>query len=83
MYQNPDRERYTSDEEGTAVDKAADELELIAVSKPPTRLLQHATVVRANLEPSVHDTFQKPTETTPFKKMVCQVDGRCTCLGDN
>ena len=33
MHQNPDRDRYTSDEEGTVVDNAADELELIAVSK--------------------------------------------------
>ena len=41
MHQKPDRDRYTSDEEGTVVDNAADELELIAVSKRPTRLLQH------------------------------------------
>ena len=31
MHQDPDRDRYTSDEEGTVVDNAADELELIAV----------------------------------------------------
>ena len=51
MHQDADRDRYTSDEEGTVFDKAADELELIAVSKRPTRLLAHATVVRTNLEP--------------------------------
>ena len=44
-HQDPDRDRYTSDEEGTIVDNAADELELIAVSKRPTILLPHATVV--------------------------------------
>ena len=38
-HQDPDRDRYTSDEEGTVIDNAADELELIAVSKRPTRLL--------------------------------------------
>ena len=41
MHQDPDRDRYTSDEEGTVVDNAADKLELIAVSKRPTRLLPH------------------------------------------
>ena len=46
------------------VDNAADELELIAVSKRPTRLLPHGTVVRTNLEPSVQ-------EATPFKKIWC------------
>ena len=76
MHQDPDRGRYTSDEEGTVVDNAADELELIAVSKRPTRLLSHGTVVRTNLEPSVQeDAFEKD--------MVCQVDGRCSCFGDN
>ena len=39
MHQDPDRDRYTSDEEGTVVDNAADELDLIAVSKRPTILL--------------------------------------------
>ena len=39
IHQDPDRESYNSDEEGTVVDHAADELELIAVSKRPTRLL--------------------------------------------
>ena len=76
-HQDPDRDRYFSDEEGTVVDNAADELELIAVSKRPTRLLPHGTVVRTNLEPSVQ-------EATPLKKdMVCQVDGRCSCSGNN
>ena len=51
MNQEPDRDRYISDEEGTVVDNAADELELLALSKRPTRLLPHATVVRTNLEP--------------------------------
>ena len=64
MHQDPDRDRYTSDEEGTVVDNAADELELIAVSKRPTRLLPHGAVVRNNLEPSVQ-------EATPLKKTWC------------
>ena len=64
MHQDPDRDRYTSDEEGTVVDNAADERELIAVSKHPTRLLPHGTVVRTNLEPSVQ-------EATPLKKIWC------------
>ena len=64
MHQDPDRDRHTSDEEGTVVDNAADELELIAVSKRPTRLLLHGTVVRTNLEPSVQ-------EATPLKKIWC------------
>ena len=54
-HQDPDRDRYNSDEEGTVVDNAADELELIAVSKRPTRLLPHGTAVRTNLEPSVQE----------------------------
>ena len=66
-HQDPDRDRYTSDEEGTVVDNATDELDLIAVSKRPTRLLPHGTVVPTNLEPSVQ-------EATPLfeKDMVCQ-----------
>ena len=64
MHQGPDRDRYTSDEEGTVVDNAADELELIAVSKRPTRLLPNGTVVRTNLEPSVQ-------KATPMKKIWC------------
>ena len=52
MRQDPDR------------DNAADELELIAVSKYQTRLLPHDTVVRTNLEPSVQ-------EPTPLKKIWC------------
>ena len=75
-HQDPDRDRYTSDEEGTVVDNAADELELIAVSKRPTRLLPHGTVVRTNLEPSVQ-------EATPLKKIWCHVDGRCSCSRKN
>ena len=46
------------------VDNAPDELELIAASKRPTRLLPHGTVVRTNLEPSVQ-------EATPLKKIWC------------
>ena len=64
MHQDPNRDRYTSDEEGTVVDNAADELELIAVSKRPTRLLPHGSVVRTNLEPSLQ-------EATPLKKIWC------------
>ena len=64
LHQDPDRDRYTSDEEGTVVDNAADELELIALSKRPIRLLPHGTVVRTNLEPSVQ-------EATPLKKIWC------------
>ena len=62
MHQDLDRDRYNSDEEGTVVDNAADEFELIAVSKRPIRLLPHETVVRANLEPSVQ-------EAAPLKKI--------------
>ena len=64
MHQDPDRDRYTSNEEGTVVDNAADELELIAVSKHPTRLLPHGTVVLTRLEPYVQ-------EATPLKKIWC------------
>ena len=46
------------------MDNAADELELIAVTKRPTRLLPHGTVVRTNLEPSVQ-------EATHLKKIWC------------
>ena len=63
-HQDPDRDRYTSDEEGNVIDNAADELEMIAVSKRPTRLLPYGTVVRTNLEPSVQ-------EATPLKKIWC------------
>ena len=55
MHPDPERDRYTSDEEGTIVDNAADELELIAGLKRPTRLLPHSTVVRTNLEPSAQE----------------------------
>ena len=64
MHEDRDSDRYTSDEESTVVENAADELELIAVSKRPTRLLPHATVVRTNLEPSVQ-------EATHLKKIWC------------
>ena len=64
MHRDPDRDRYTSDEESTVVDNAGDELELIAVSKRPTKLLPHGTVVRTNLEPSVQ-------EATPLNKICC------------
>ena len=64
MHQDPDRDIYTSDKEGTVVDNAADVLELIAASKRPNRLLPHATVVRTNLEPSVQ-------EATTLKKIWC------------
>ena len=46
------------------MDNAADELELIAVSKRPTRLFPHATVARTNLKPSVQ-------EAKPLKKIWC------------
>ena len=62
MHQDPDRDRYTSDEEGTVVDNAADELELIAVSKRPSRLLPHGTAICAR-----SNTFEED--------MVCQIDG--------
>ena len=64
IYQEQERDRYTSDEEGTLVDNAANELELIAVSKRPARLLPHGTVVRTNLEPYVQ-------EATLLKKIWC------------
>ena len=37
MHQDPDRDRYTSDEEGTVVDNAADELELMIPAVGPPR----------------------------------------------
>ena len=64
MHQDRDRDRYTSNEEGTVVDNAADELELIAVSKNPTRLLPHAMFVPTNLERTVQ-------EATPMEKIWC------------
>ena len=64
MHQDPDRDKYTSDEEATVVDNAAEEIKLIAVSKRPTRLLPHCTVICFNLEPSVQ-------EATPLKKIWC------------
>ena len=64
MHQDPDRDRYTSDNATSVVDNAADELELISFSKRPTRLLPHGTVVRTNLEQSVG-------EATPLKKIWC------------
>ena len=64
MHQDPDKDRLTSDEEGTLADNAANELELIAVSKRSTRFFPHATVVRTNLEPSVQ-------EATLLKKIWC------------
>ena len=64
MHQDPDRDRYTSDEEGTVVDNATDELELVAVSKLPTRLLPEAAVFRANLESVEQDA-------TPLKIIWC------------
>ena len=67
MHQDPDRDRYNSDEECTVVDNAADELELVAVWKRPTRLLPHATVVRTNLEPSVQEPT--PLENIWFVKL--------------
>ena len=71
MRQDPDR--YTSDEDGTVVDHAANELELRAVSKRPSRelcrsvrpsRLPHATLVRTNLEPL-------DQQATPLKKIWC------------
>ena len=62
MHQDPDRDRYISNEEGTVVDNVSDELEMLAVSKRPTRLLTHATVIRTNLEPLEQ-------EATPLKKI--------------
>ena len=55
MHQDPDRNLHNFDEEDTVLDNAADELDLIAVSKRPTRLLPHATVVSTNLEPTVQE----------------------------
>ena len=64
MHQDPDRDSYTTDEEGTVVDNATDELELIAVSKRSTRIFPHGTVVRTILEPSV-------LEATTLKNISC------------
>ena len=64
MHQDPDRDRYTSDEEGTVVDNAEDEFELLAVSKRWARLLPRATVTRTSLEPL-------DQEAPPLKKIWC------------
>ena len=64
MHQDPDRDRYTSIVEGKVVDNAAVELELIAVSKRPTKLLPQATVVRTNMETSEQNA-------TPLNKIWC------------
>ena len=62
MHQDPDRQRYTTNEESTEVDSAADDLEMIALSTRPTRLLPHATVNRSNLEPlEESNTFEEET----------------------
>ena len=76
-HQDPDRDRYTSDEEGTVVDNAAYELELIAVSKRPTRLpvTWYGRPYQSGNHLCRSDAFEKD--------MVCQVDGRCSCSGDN
>ena len=60
MHQDPHRDRYTSDEEGTVVDNDEDELELIAVSKRPATLLPHATVVDTNVELNHQYKKQRP-----------------------
>ena len=62
MHQDPDRDRYTFDEEGTVVDNAADELELIAVSKCPTRLLPHGRPYQSGAICA---------KSTPLKKIWC------------
>ena len=51
MHQDAYRDRYSSGEKGTILDHAANDLDLIAVSKRPTRLLPHATVVCTNFKP--------------------------------
>ena len=71
MHQEQDRDRYNSDEEGTRVDHAAYQLELIAVFKRPARLLSHATVVCIKLEPLEQ-------EATPLKNL-----GWCVKLVDH
>ena len=53
------------------VDNAADELELIAVSKRPTRLMPYQSGAIC----AGSDAFEED--------MVRQVDGRCSCSGDN
>ena len=76
-HQDPDRDRYTSDEEGTVVDNAADELELIAVSKRPNQIAAtwYGRPYQSGTICARSDAFEKD--------MVCQVDGRCSCSGDN
>ena len=64
MNQHPDSDRYTSDEEATVANHAADNLEMIAVSNYPTRLPPHATIVHANMEPL-------DKEATLLKKIWC------------
>ena len=64
MHQDSDSVRYTTDEHGTVVDHAADELALLAAWNCPTKLLPHITFNYTNLEPLEQ-------AVTPLKKLWC------------
>ena len=59
------------------VDNAADELELIAVFKTPNQIAAtwYGRPYQSGTICARSDAFEKD--------MVCQVDGRCSCSGDN
>ena len=61
IHQDPDRDRYTSDEEGTVVDNAADELETDSSFKTPNQIAATWYGRPYHLEPSVQ-------EATPLKR---------------
>ena len=56
IHEDLDSDKYTSAERSTVVNQAADELELIAVSKRLTELFSHAAVVRTTLEALEQET---------------------------
>ena len=73
MHEDLDRDRYTSDEEGTVVDNAADESGIETLNQIAAtwyaRPYQSGTIYAGS------NTFEVD--------MVRQVDGRCSCSGDN
>ena len=68
MHQDPDRDRYTSDEEGTVVVNAADELELIASrnAQPDYFHMEQSSVPSGTVCAG---------SNTVEEDMVCQIDG--------
>ena len=59
MHQDPDRDIYTSDEEGTVVNNAAHELDLLAVSKLPTTTASYGRLYQSGDFGIRGDTLEK------------------------